>query len=67
MCINVYQVMKNQGLGPYNSQCHADNRKYFLSLSLSLSLSNTKSKGLANVSLSEGSAKNLEMLFLRKR
>ena len=65
MCINVYQVMKNQGLGPYNSQCHADNRKYFLSLPLSLS--NTKSKGLANVSLSEGSAKNLEMLFLRKR
>ena len=31
--IHVYQI-KNWGPGPYNSLCHADNRKYFLGLSL---------------------------------
>ena len=32
--IHVYQIVKNRGTGPYNSLCHADNRKYFLGLSL---------------------------------
>ena len=32
--IHVYQITKNWGPGPYNSLCHADNRKYFLGLSL---------------------------------
>ena len=34
MYIRVYQIIKNQGLGPYNSLRHADNRKYFSGLSL---------------------------------
>ena len=32
--IYVYQIIKNQGPGPYNSLHHADNRKYFSGLSL---------------------------------
>ena len=33
--INVYQITKNWGPGPYNPLCHADNRRYFGGLSLS--------------------------------
>ena len=40
--IHVYEIIKNWGPGPYNSLCHADNRKYFGSLS------NAKSKGNNN-------------------
>ena len=58
MYINVYQIIKNQDLGPYNSLRHADNRKYFSGL---------KSKGNAHVSLGEGIGKHLEMFLLRKR
>ena len=32
--INVYQIIKNRGPGPYNSLLHADNRKHFSGLSL---------------------------------
>ena len=32
--IHVFQIVKNRGPGPYNSQRHADNRKYFSGLSL---------------------------------
>ena len=32
--IHVYQIIKNRGPAPYNSLCHADNRKYFSGLSL---------------------------------
>ena len=32
--IHVYQITKNWGPGPYNSLCHADNRRYFSGLSL---------------------------------
>ena len=32
--IHVYQTTKNWGPDPYNSLCHADNRRYFLGLSL---------------------------------
>ena len=32
--IHVYQIIKNQGPGPYNSLRHADNRKYFSGRSL---------------------------------
>ena len=38
MYINVYQIVKNRGPGPYNSLRHADNRKYFSDLSLMRSL-----------------------------
>ena len=36
VCIfmSIYQIIKNRGPGPYNSLCHADNRKYFSGLSL---------------------------------
>ena len=34
VCIHVYQIIKNWGHGPYNSLCHANNRKYFSGLSL---------------------------------
>ena len=34
MYIHVYQIMKNQGPGPYNSLHHTDNSKYFSDLSL---------------------------------
>ena len=32
--IHVYQIIKNWGLGPYNSPRHADNRRYFSGLFL---------------------------------
>ena len=32
--IHVYQIIKNQGPGPYNFVCHTDSRKYFLGLCL---------------------------------
>ena len=32
--IHFYQITKNWGPGPYNSLCHADNRRYFSGLSL---------------------------------
>ena len=32
--IHVYRITKNWGPGPYNSLCHADNRRPFLGLSL---------------------------------
>ena len=32
--IHVYQIKKNWGPGPYNSLCHADNRRCFSGLSL---------------------------------
>ena len=32
--IHVHQITKNGRPGPYNSVCHADNRRYFLGLSL---------------------------------
>ena len=32
--IHVYQITKNRRPGPYNSLCHADNRRYFLGLSI---------------------------------
>ena len=34
LTIHVYQIIKNQGHGPYNYLCHADNAKYFMGLSL---------------------------------
>ena len=51
MYIHVYQIIKNQGPGPYNSLHHANNRKYFSGLS------NTKSMGSTQVSLGKGSGK----------
>ena len=51
--IHVYQITKNGRPGPYNSVCHADNRRYFSGLSLS----NAKSKGSAHVLLGEESGK----------
>ena len=58
--VNVYQRIKNWGPGPYNSLCHADNRKYFLGLS------HVKSKGSANVFLGKGRGKISDMFLLRK-
>ena len=49
--IHVYRITKNGGPVPYNSLCHADNRRYFLGLS------DLKSKGSAHVLLGEGSGK----------
>ena len=49
--IHVNQITKNGRPGPYNSVCHADNRRYFSGLS------NAKSKGGAHVLLGEGSEK----------
>ena len=43
--IHAYQIIKDQGPGPNNSLCHADNRKYFSGLS------NAKSKGSVHVLL----------------
>ena len=51
VCIDVYQIIKNWGHGPYNSLRRADSRKYFSGLS------NAKSKGSAHVLLGEGSGK----------
>ena len=58
--IHAYQIIKDQGPGPNNSLCHADNRKYFSGLS------NAKSKGSVHVLLDKESGKNLGMFLLRK-
>ena len=62
MSIHVYQIIKNRGLGPYNSLSHADNWKYFLCVSVSL----TRNRKEVHVSLGEGSGKNFEMFLLKK-
>ena len=37
MYIDVYQIIKDRGPGPYNSLRHADNEKYFSVLTLTRS------------------------------
>ena len=57
--IDVYQIIKNWGPGPYNYLWHADNSKYFLDLSLMQNWSE------AHALLGEGRGKNLDMFLLR--
>ena len=47
-CFSNIKLKKNLGPGPYNSLCHASDKKYFFG-----SLSNTKLKGGAYVSFHE--------------
>ena len=59
--VHVYQITKNWGPGPYNSLCHADNRRYFSGLSRDVKL-----KGSTHVLLGKGSGKTWTCSCLEK-